>query len=79
MLRHAFDSLGAIRVQLKTDSRNLQSQRAMQKLGAKKEGTLRKHIILADGHIRDTVMFSITDDEWPQVRASLEARLGYKP
>ncbi|HEX9991037.1 MAG TPA: GNAT family protein [Chloroflexia bacterium] len=79
MLRHAFETLGAIRVQLKTDRRNLQSQRAMEKLGAIREGTLRKQIILPDGTFRDSVMFSITDEEWPQVKASLEARLGYVP
>jgi RimJ/RimL family protein N-acetyltransferase len=79
MLRHAFETLGAIRVQLKTDKRNLQSQRAMEKLGAIREGTLRKQIILPDGNFRDSVMFSITDEEWPQVKASLEARLGYIP
>lgn len=75
MLRHAFEELGAIRVQLKTDSRNLHSQRAMRKLGARREGTLRNHMLLPDGHIRHTVMFSITDEDWPQVKAGLEARL----
>lgn len=79
LLRHAFQTLGAIRVQLKTDGRNLHSQRAIEKLGAKREGTLRKHMVMPDGYIRDTVMFSITDDEWLGVRASLEARLGYVP
>lgn len=75
-LRHAFDTLGALRVQLKTDARNLHSQKAIAKLGATREGTLRKHMILPDGAVRDTVMFSITDDDWPRVRADLEARLG---
>lgn len=75
LLRHAFETLGAVRVQLKTDGRNLHSQRAIAKLGAVREGVLRKHMILPDGYIRDTVMFSITEDEWPQVRAGLEARL----
>jgi RimJ/RimL family protein N-acetyltransferase len=79
LLRHAFETLGAVRVQLKTDKRNLRSQRAIAKLGAKLEGTLRKHSILENGYIRDTVMFSITDDEWPEVKAGLEARLGYVP
>ncbi len=76
LLEHAFEKLGAVRVQLKTDLRNVQSQRAIEKLGAIKEGVLRKHMTLPNGHIRDTVMFSITDDEWPDVRASLLARLG---
>jgi RimJ/RimL family protein N-acetyltransferase len=79
LLRHAFETLGAVRVQLKTDKRNLRSQHAIAKLGAKLEGTLRKHTILENGYIRDTVMFSITDDEWPEVKAGLEARLGYVP
>lgn len=79
MLRHAFEDQGALRVQLKTDGRNFQSQRAIEKLGAHKEGILRKHMVLPDGYIRDTVMYSITDDEWPAVKARLEARLGYTP
>ncbi|HZU12428.1 MAG TPA: GNAT family protein [Chloroflexota bacterium] len=79
MLRHAFDDLGAVRVQLKTDGRNLHSQAAIRKLGAVYEGTLRKHIILPDGFIRDTVMFSITAEEWPAVREGLIHRLGYRP
>ena len=79
MLRHAFEDQGALRVQLKTDGRNLQSQRAIEKLGAVKEGILRKHIIMPDGYIRDTVMYSITDDEWLAVKERLETRLGYTP
>lgn len=78
LLRLAFEELGAIRVQLKTDGRNLHSQRAIIKLGAKGEGVLRKHLILPDGYVRDTAFFSITDDEWPQVKSNLEARLGYE-
>jgi N-acetyltransferase len=77
MLRHAFETLGALRVQLKTDARNVRSQRAIAKLGAVREGVLRKHMVLGDGVVRDTVMFSITDDEWPAVKAGLVARLGY--
>jgi RimJ/RimL family protein N-acetyltransferase len=76
LLRHAFETLGALRVQLKTDGRNLHSQKAIAKLGARWEGTMRKHVIMADGYVRDTVMFSIIDDEWPGVKARLEARLG---
>lgn len=75
LLRHAFEEQGALRVQLKTDLRNLQSQRAIEKLGAKKEGVLRKHRILQDGYIRDSVLYSILDTEWPEVKAGLEARL----
>lgn len=77
LLRHAFEEQGAIRVQLKTDSRNTQSQRAIEKLGAVKEGLLRNHMIMPDGYFRHTVMYSITNDEWPAVKARLESRLGY--
>ena len=79
LLRHAFETLGAVRVQLKTDGRNLHSQRAMAKLGAIKEGVLRKHIILPDGFVRDSVMYSITAEEWPGVKGRIESRLGYAP
>ena len=75
LLRHAFETLGAIRVQLKTDRRNERSQQAIERLGAVREGILRKHMILENGYVRDTVMYSITDDEWPAVKATLEARL----
>lgn len=77
LLCHAFEQLHAVRVQLKTDGRNLHSQAAISKLGAKREGTLRKHVVMYDGYIRDTVMFSIIQEEWPGVKARLEARLGY--
>jgi RimJ/RimL family protein N-acetyltransferase len=75
LLRHAFEDLGAIRVQLKTDSRNLVSQRAIERLGAAREGLLRKHMIVQHGHQRDTVMYSIIDAEWPQVKTRLEDKL----
>ncbi len=75
LLEHAFERLGCIRVQLKTDARNEQSQRAMLKLGCVREGVLRKHMVMPDGHLRDTVLFSITGDEWPAVRSGLRARL----
>lgn len=75
MLAHAFEVLGAIRVQLKTDARNLHSQAAITKLGAVHEGALRQHGIQRTGFIRDTVMFSILDSEWPSVRDRLLARL----
>jgi RimJ/RimL family protein N-acetyltransferase len=79
LLRHAFDGLAAVRVQLKTDSRNLQSQRAIEKLGAVREGVLRKQMVMPDGYVRDTVMYSVTHDEWPRVRELLAERLGYVP
>jgi len=77
LLEHAFGPLGCERVQLKCDARNVHSQRAIAKLGAVREGVLRKHMVMPDGYMRDTVMFSITRGEWPQVRANLHARLGY--
>ncbi len=76
LLRHAFEALGAVRVQLKTDLRNEQSQRAIERLGAIREGVLRKHMVLWNGVIRDTVYYSIVDTEWPAVRARLESLLG---
>jgi len=75
LLQHAFEDVGAIRVQLKTDSRNLVSQRAIERLGAAREGLLRKHMIVQRGHQRDTVMYSIIDTEWPQVKTRLEDKL----
>jgi len=75
LLRHAFETLGAVRVQLKTDRRNVHSQRAIEKLGARKEGILRKHMILPNGYVRDSVIYSIIDEEWPAVKAALEARI----
>jgi RimJ/RimL family protein N-acetyltransferase len=75
LLAHAFEELGAYRVQLKTDARNVVSQRAIERLGATREGVLRKHLVVRDGFVRDTVMYSITCDEWPLVRARLEALL----
>jgi RimJ/RimL family protein N-acetyltransferase len=76
LLEFGFEELGCVRIQLKTDGRNLHSQAAIRKLGAKEEGTLRKHGIMPDGFIRDTVFFSILPEEWPDVRANLLARLG---
>jgi RimJ/RimL family protein N-acetyltransferase len=75
LLRHAFEELGAVRVQLKTDGRNLQSQAAIARLGAVREGVLRKHSLVRNGFIRDSVMFSILDNEWPAVKARLEAMM----
>ncbi len=75
LLRHAFEDLGALRVQFTTDLNNLHSQRAIEKLGARREGVLRKYQIRSNGTVRDTVLYSILDEEWPQVKARLEARL----
>jgi N-acetyltransferase len=74
MLSHAFDS-GAVRVQFKVDMRNERSQAAVAKLGAVKEGVLRRDTRTWTGHIRDTVVFSILDSEWPAVKLRLEQRL----
>jgi RimJ/RimL family protein N-acetyltransferase len=74
-LGYAFDELGATRVALKTDGRNLRSQAAIARLGAQPEGTLRRHIRMPDGFIRDTVYFSILAEEWPAVKAHIEERL----
>lgn len=75
LLRHAFEELGALRVCLKTDQRNEQSQRAIERLGAVREGVLRRHMIVRDGRVRDTAVYSIIDKEWPAVRERLLARL----
>ncbi len=79
MMAHAFDTLGAVRVQYKTGHRNLHSQRAIAKLGAVREGELRNHMIEPDGRLRSTVVFSVTAQEWPAVRRGLEARLAAQP
>lgn len=75
LLRHAFDVLGCIRVELHTDARNERSRQAILRLGAIEEGTLRSKAVLHDGHRRDAVYFSILDREWPDVRRRLEAML----
>jgi RimJ/RimL family protein N-acetyltransferase len=76
MLRHAFEAWGCIRVELKTNSRNEQSRRAILRIGAKEEGTLRNHMLSPDGSFRDTVYFSIIESEWPDVKRMLERKLG---
>jgi N-acetyltransferase len=75
LLKHAFEDWDAIRVQLGTDIRNVHSQRAILKLGAKFEGRLRNHGIRLDGSIRDTMLYSIIAEEWPVVKKGLEARI----
>jgi RimJ/RimL family protein N-acetyltransferase len=75
MLRHAFEALGCVRVELKTDALNQQSRNAILRIGAREEGTLRRHTMTWSGRVRDTVYFSILDSEWPQVKAGLEAKL----
>jgi RimJ/RimL family protein N-acetyltransferase len=76
MLGYAFDKLGCIRVELKTDALNEKSRAAILRIGAKQEGIFRNHVICHNGRIRDSVYFSITREEWPDVRARLEEKLG---
>ena len=75
LLQYAFEHLGCIRVQFKTDLRNMRSQQAIERLGAVREGVLRNHMILPDGRYRDSVFYSILDSEWPAVKAALEDKL----
>ena len=78
LLKHAFEGLKCIRVQFKTDLRNERSQRALERIGAVKEGILRSHIITPDGFIRDSVFYSVLASEWPVVKARLEEKLQKK-
>jgi RimJ/RimL family protein N-acetyltransferase len=75
LMTYAFEKLRAIRVQLKTDSRNERSQKAIERIGAKKEGVLRNHMILPDGYFRHSVFYSVLDTEWPDVKKNLEAMM----
>jgi len=75
LIKYAFETLDCIRVWFKADARNLRSQRALARIGAVKEGVLRNHMILPDGFIRDSVVYSLIPDEWPQVKQKLEAEL----
>jgi RimJ/RimL family protein N-acetyltransferase len=75
LLRHAFEVLGCIRVQLKTDLRNDRSQRAIERIGAQREGVLRNHMIQPDGYYRSSVYYSVLDSEWSGVKARLEELL----
>jgi aminoglycoside 6'-N-acetyltransferase len=75
MLQFGFEMIGLNRIELKTSLLNLKSQRAMQKIGAVKEGILRKNIINEDGSVRDTVYFSFISSEWPEIRNNIFASL----
>jgi N-acetyltransferase len=79
LLKHAFEDWHANRIQITTDVNNVHSQRAILKLGATYEGTLRSHLIRADGSLRDTMMYSITSQDWPRVKTVLEKRLTEYP
>jgi len=75
MLRHAFEVWKCIRVELKTDALNTKSRNAILRIGAKEEGTLRRHVLTWTGRVRDSVYFSILDSEWPSVKTTLEQKL----
>ena len=76
LMQHAFEHCGFGRVKIQTDLINTRSQAAIAKLGATREGVLRRHMRRADGSWRDTVVFAVTIDDWPRVRAGLVARVG---
>lgn len=75
MLRHAFEQLGCIRVEFKTDARNERSRAALEALPAQFEGVFRRHMLTANVGVRDSAYYSITDEEWPEVRANLARKL----
>ena len=75
MLTHAFETLGCVRVELKTDVLNEPSRRAMLRIGAREEGILRKHTLMWTGRYRDSIYYSVLDDEWPAVKARLEGMM----
>jgi RimJ/RimL family protein N-acetyltransferase len=75
MLRHAFEEWGCNRVEFITDVLNAKSRGAILRLGAKEEGVLRKHMIMRDGRVRDSVLYSVTRSEWPDIRSTLEAKI----
>ncbi|WP_210365157.1 GNAT family protein [Bacillus sp. REN3] len=75
LLQHAFEKMGMNRVQFCTDSRNIRSQKAIIRIGAKKEGVLRKHRVISNGFVRDTMIFSIIKEEWPSVKSMLQGKM----
>ena len=75
LLRHCFEDLGALRVELKTDIRNVRSQNAIERIGATREGIFRRHMIAQNNYVRDSVYFSIVDTDWPRVKPHLESLL----
>ena len=78
LLRHAFETLGCMRVEFKTDALNERSRAALEALPARFEGIFRKHMLVRDGALRDSAYYAITDDEWPAVQGNLERRLESK-
>lgn len=75
MFQHAFEQLGARRVELRTDALNNRARGAIAKLGAAEEGVLRRHMVMAGGRVRDTVQFAVIDEDWPRVKKTLKSRL----
>jgi RimJ/RimL family protein N-acetyltransferase len=75
LLEHAFERLGAMRVEFKTDALNARSRAALEGIGARFEGISRRHMLMADGRVRDSAWFAIVEDDWPAVRDSLRARV----
>ena len=78
MLQYAFEQLGCLRVELKTDALNQASRTAILRIGATQEGIFRNHMICGDGRVRDSVWFSIIEAEWPQAKARLESMLSHR-
>jgi RimJ/RimL family protein N-acetyltransferase len=78
LLSYAFETLGCVRVQLKTDERNVRSQRAIERIGAVREGTLRHSVIMPDGFRRNSVYYSVLEAEWPSVKQKLLERMNYE-
>ena len=76
LMQHAFEAMDAVRVEIKADERNLASQRALERLGATREGVLRSHMIMPDGHTSNSVYYSVMAEEWPNLKVSLEDFLG---
>jgi RimJ/RimL family protein N-acetyltransferase len=79
MLQHAFETVGANRVELNTDSRNLRSLKAIERIGAQRDGVLRAYAIMRDGYVRDTMNYSVTFRDWPSVKSRLAAMLAARP
>jgi RimJ/RimL family protein N-acetyltransferase len=75
LLKHAFERLACIRVWFKADTRNQRSIQALERIGAIREGVLRNHMVLPDGFIRDSVIYSLLPEEWPQVKQKLETKI----
>ena len=78
LMQHAFEKLGCMRVEFKTDALNTRARAALESLPAQFEGISRKHMLVRDGTVRDSAWYAVTDDDWPEVRANLERRVSEK-